>query len=97
MGGRPGDQPAAFSLDDDGRVSGDESEESEDSNASTKSVHSQHTVDEVDLEGHIVVLGSIHGTRSFIEPFREKQSRKEDIDALKEIVIVSPENDKASN
>lgn len=45
------------------------------------------------LQGHIVVLGSIHGSRSFLSPLREKQSRSEDIRALKPIVIVSPESD----
>ena len=47
------------------------------------------------LPGHIVVLGSVHGSSSFIEPLREKQARQEDIDALKPIVIVSPEYDAA--
>jgi len=45
------------------------------------------------LKGHIVVLGSIHGSRSFIEPLREKQQREDDID-LRPILIVSPEFDK---
>ena len=45
----------------------------------------------VHLEGHIVVLGSVHGSRSFIEPLRVKQSRSEDITQLRPIVIVGPE------